>query len=213
MGRVVVVAMIAVMIAASCGGEVGVEVSVAEPTPGPTEPAVDPTQEPTPEPSATPEATPGLGEGVGDIPAVGTYGSDPYLDGLYDDCAAADMDACDALYADSPFDSEYEAFGGSCGGQFDDIVSQYCGVGPAADVAPELLDIESDEWLAGYTEEVETNFMEACIDNAGESQADFCQCTWNSLATSVPFTDFVLFDRDTTQMTAGIEIALDACGA
>ncbi len=208
MGRMMVVVLIVVVTAAACGGEAGVEGSVAEPTPGSTEPAADP----TPEPTAGPAATAGLGEGVGDVPAVGTYGSDPYLDVLHDDSAAGDMDACDTLFADSPFDSEYEAFGGSCGGQFDQIVSQYCGVGPSADVPPELLDIERDQWLTGYTEEVEANFMESCLANAGESQNDFCQCNWNSLATSVPFTDFVLFDRDTTQMTAGIETALEACG-
>ncbi len=212
MRRRLLIPVIGVLLAAGCGGEAGVEIGGAEATPAASESAADVPDEPTVEAPAAPATTPELGTGVGDPPAVGAYGSDPVLDGLYDDCAAGDMDACDTLFADSPFDSEYETFGGSCGGQFDQIVSQYCGAGPAADVPPELLEVESDQWLTGYSAEVETNFLESCIENAGESQTDFCQCAWNSLATTVPFTDFVLFDRDTTQMTAGIDAALGACG-
>ncbi len=44
------------------------------------------------------------------------YGDDAYLDGLWDDCAAGDMTACDALYQESPAGSEYEQFGDTCGG-------------------------------------------------------------------------------------------------
>lgn len=40
----------------------------------------------------------------------GTYGSDAALDALYDECEAGDTLACDDLYWDSPFGSEYEAF-------------------------------------------------------------------------------------------------------
>lgn len=44
-----------------------------------------------------------------------SYGDDPALDSLYDGCEAGDMQACDDLYLESPFGSEYEAFGDSCG--------------------------------------------------------------------------------------------------
>jgi len=47
---------------------------------------------------------------------VDTYGDDAYLDALWDDCAAGDMTACDALYQESPVGSGYEAFGDTCGG-------------------------------------------------------------------------------------------------
>jgi hypothetical protein len=47
---------------------------------------------------------------------VNGYGDDPYLDGLWDDCAMGDMTACDALYQESPAGSEYEQFGDTCGG-------------------------------------------------------------------------------------------------
>lgn len=46
-----------------------------------------------------------------------TYGSDPTMDGLWDSCAAGNMGDCDSLYLRSPFDSDYEAFGESCGGR------------------------------------------------------------------------------------------------
>jgi hypothetical protein len=55
-------------------------------------------------------------EGGGDLDGEPfTYGDDAYLDGLWDACAAGDMVACDDLYMDSPFDSEYERFGDTCG--------------------------------------------------------------------------------------------------
>ncbi|GAA2071484.1 hypothetical protein GCM10009821_06580 [Aeromicrobium halocynthiae] len=39
----------------------------------------------------------------------GTYGSDPRLDALHDDCVDGDADACDELYLESPVGSEYES--------------------------------------------------------------------------------------------------------
>ena len=45
----------------------------------------------------------------------GTYGSDPTLDALWDDCDAGDYQACDDLYNESPSGSEYEDFGDTCG--------------------------------------------------------------------------------------------------
>jgi S1-C subfamily serine protease len=43
------------------------------------------------------------------------YGDDRALDGLWDACQAGDWAACDELFYVSPFGSEYEAFGASCG--------------------------------------------------------------------------------------------------
>ncbi len=45
-----------------------------------------------------------------------SYGDDPFLDRLYDDCADGDLDACDSLYFSAPIDSDYELFGQTCGG-------------------------------------------------------------------------------------------------
>ena len=58
----------------------------------------------------TDESTDGSGE-------EGSYGSDPELDALYDDCEDGDYAACDELFNDSPSDSEYEDFGDTCGGR------------------------------------------------------------------------------------------------
>jgi len=47
--------------------------------------------------------------------ADGTYGSSAYLDSLWDGCEEGDFESCDALFMDSPSDSEYEEFGDTCG--------------------------------------------------------------------------------------------------
>lgn len=46
-----------------------------------------------------------------------TYGDDPELDALWDSCAAGNDLDCDTLYSISPFGSEYEEFGDTCGGR------------------------------------------------------------------------------------------------
>lgn len=51
---------------------------------------------------------------------------DPYLDPLYDACTNGDMAACDDLYRESPVDSEYEWWGGTCGGLYEDPEAQWC---------------------------------------------------------------------------------------
>jgi hypothetical protein len=45
----------------------------------------------------------------------GTYGSDPALDELWDQCEDGDYQACDDLYNESPSGSEYEEFADTCG--------------------------------------------------------------------------------------------------
>lgn len=51
----------------------------------------------------------------GAIDTSATYGDDPDLDRLWDQCAAGSGQACDDLYMESPFGSEYEEFGDTCG--------------------------------------------------------------------------------------------------
>ena len=64
----------------------------------------------------------GVSEGLFESSAD-AYGDDPVLDALWDACEAGDAVACDDLYMQSPFGSEYESFaldnGGSGGGFFD----------------------------------------------------------------------------------------------
>lgn len=45
------------------------------------------------------------------------YGDDPRMDAFHDACAAGDMQSCDDLYMESPWGSEYEDFGNTCGGR------------------------------------------------------------------------------------------------
>lgn len=44
-----------------------------------------------------------------------TYGDDPALDALWDECEAGDGEACDDLWRLSPVGSRYEEFGDTCG--------------------------------------------------------------------------------------------------
>ncbi len=50
----------------------------------------------------------------------GSYGDDAALDELWDECDGGNGAACDELYWDSPLDSEYEAFGSTCGGRYEE---------------------------------------------------------------------------------------------
>lgn len=54
------------------------------------------------------------------------YGDDPTLDRLYDQCRDGDMAACDDLYWQSPYFSDYESFAASCGETQPEPVWGYC---------------------------------------------------------------------------------------
>ncbi len=56
-----------------------------------------------------------------------SYGDDEELDALYDKCRDGDDVACDTLYFESPFGSEYEEFGDSCGGRGGQDADGFCG--------------------------------------------------------------------------------------
>ena len=51
-----------------------------------------------------------------------------WLDALWDACEEGDGQACDDLYFQSPFDSEYEEFGKTCGGRLEGVEAEtlYC---------------------------------------------------------------------------------------
>ncbi|MGB1629326.1 MAG: hypothetical protein ACPHIC_00175 [Acidimicrobiales bacterium] len=54
-----------------------------------------------------------LGERVVDL----TFGDDPVLDLLVEQCRRGNNQACDELHATSPIGSEYETYGRTCGGR------------------------------------------------------------------------------------------------
>lgn len=89
-----------------------------------------------------------------------TYGSDPVLDQLWDECALGDMQACDTLYYDSPLDSDYQEFGGRCG-TADSESAGWC----ATEIQPTL-----PSTAAAPGTSVELDFLwEACAE--GDFQA------------------------------------------
>ena len=55
-----------------------------------------------------------------------TYGDDPELDALWDECAAGGDASCDDLYWSSPLGSEYESFGESCGERATNFIGGRC---------------------------------------------------------------------------------------
>jgi hypothetical protein len=66
-----------------------------------------------------------------DAQEPGDLGDDTTFDDLVDDCQAGDLEACDELYAETPVDSSYEAYGRTCGGRLpaiaaDDVPSGQC---------------------------------------------------------------------------------------
>lgn len=60
----------------------------------------------------------GVGLSPDDLGSVGE-GSPQRLAELRSGCVAGDMQACDDLYLEAPFDSEDETFGDTCGGRND----------------------------------------------------------------------------------------------
>lgn len=68
-----------------------------------------------------------------------TFGDDGDLDALWLDCEAGAMQACDDLYQDSPVDSEYEFFGGTCGLRFEAAdAPEFCVDAPIDDTSTDL---------------------------------------------------------------------------
>lgn len=57
-----------------------------------------------------------------------SLGDDVTLDRLADACYDFDLDACDQLFNVSPAGSDYEWYGGTCGGIFDEIIEDLCSV-------------------------------------------------------------------------------------
>jgi len=125
--------------------------------------------QPEPEPTEEPAVTGG-----------GSYGDDPALDALWDACEGGDMASCDTLYMESPFGSEYEEFGDTCGGtqsggDYCDLVGEDLpttgGTTYGSDAA---LDALWDSCEAGDMAACDNLFMESPIDSEYETFGDTC---------------------------------------
>lgn len=55
-----------------------------------------------------------------------TYDDDPALDALRDDCAAGGYVACDILWFEAPFGSDYESFTETCGALSEEVFFGGC---------------------------------------------------------------------------------------
>lgn len=99
-------------------------------------------------------------------PDADDYGSDAGLDLLWDACAEGDFHACDDLYRYSPLDSQYEAFGDTCGGRNEP--GDWCAVINDTD-GPPALDREGhrygdDPELDALWDGCAEGYLEACDD-------------------------------------------------
>lgn len=108
------------------GGDEGaadVEVTLADPTvPEATTSTTSAGAEPTTTTEGGATATTAGGEDGedGEVPEPTSpdgLGDDPELDALAQDCFDGDFSACDQLFFESPVESDYEAYGDSCGGR------------------------------------------------------------------------------------------------
>ena len=63
---------------------------------------------------------------LGGLAGAGTYGDDPYFDGLWDLCTAGDWQSCDDLYLESDVGSGYETYGDTCGNKYAAGTTDYC---------------------------------------------------------------------------------------
>lgn len=150
----------------------------------------------SPDETTTTEATSETTDTTEDGSDGGTYGSDPELDALYDDCADGDFAACDELYTTSPIGSEYEEFGDSCGDRNEPqgfCVDLYENGGPTETTALDELgagfeDILADTYEAQFNlDRDQAECLARAISGAIES---------GDLDEEAAFTDFMSFLTD-----------------
>jgi hypothetical protein len=109
-----------------------------------------------------------------------TYGDDPELDALWDDCAAGDDMACDDLWLTAPFGSDYESFGSTCGeressGQFGNCSLDDSMIGDADTYGDDpALDALWDGCAAGDYAACDTLWWQSPIGSDYESFGSTC---------------------------------------
>ncbi len=166
MKRLVALSAVLVLLLVGCGDDDGEDLDDLTTTP--TEETTEPDEGTTTE--APDEDEGDEDEGDEDEDSDGgepdSYGDDDELDTLWDDCD--DDDACGQLWLESPVGSEYEEFGGSCGGRSE---TNECGV---------ELDINPDADTYGDDDE-----LDALWDACDDGNEDACsELFWTSPAGS-----------------------------
>jgi hypothetical protein len=113
------------------------------------------------------------GEKVDDSSGDGTaYGDDPALDALWDACEEGDGTACDDLFWQSPVDSEYEAFGNTCGERFSEADAPFsCAdeIGGGDSGSDDAFTYGDDPVLDALWDACEDGDPEACDDLYADS--------------------------------------------
>ena len=105
-------------------------------------------------------------------------GDDPDLDALAQSCFEGDLVACDHLFLQSPVDSDYEAYGDTCGGRQEPGTGGYCGLetdaGPTEPPSGEPVPPEglgTDPALDALAQSCYAGDMEACDDLYGSAES------------------------------------------
>lgn len=115
--RLLLLASVLLLVLAACGGGVeenggGADVTVSDTKPDTTDTT-----------GAT--ATTTAGDDNGDLPPGqdprNILGDDQALNDLANQCFDGDMQACDDLFAQTPVDSDLEAYSQTCGGRIDEV--------------------------------------------------------------------------------------------
>ena len=160
-GKVAALVAVGVLVV---GGGIGAAVALSGGDegagPGPT----------TPSPPTSPEVTVDDGSTVPPVPDEPfTYGDDPVLDSLTDDCDGGDLGACDELYFDSPAGSEYEAFGDTCGARVALLFSGGCDAGFVDDFTDDV-----DSCAAGDMAACDRLYSDSALGSVYEAYGAEC---------------------------------------
>ena len=114
----------------------------------------------------------------GDAVPPDDLGDDPDLDVLAQSCFDGDLVACDQLYLQSPVDSDYEAYGDTCGGRQEEESGRYCGLetsaGPTEPPSGEPVPPEGlgdDPALDALAQSCYAGDMETCDELYGSAES------------------------------------------
>jgi hypothetical protein len=109
----------------------------------------------------------------------GSYGSNAYLDSLWDSCSDGDFEACDTLFMDSPVGSEYQDFGDTCGNRNEP--AGYC---------VDIYDSSSGSSSAAYGSYGSDSYLDALWDNCADGNFEACDTLFIDSPSGSEYQDF-----------------------